>query len=248
MNWHAPLVSLFRTLGWHLSKDGLVRLKPRDGYIACPPHCYRVYAPWTVPPFSTMYAQIKPWTLVSDDRCYIIQQFARQCARLPGDFAECGVFKGGTAMLLAKTLQDCGQSSKLLHLFDTFQGMPEHANQDASGHVQGDFNDTSLAAVQSRLTAYSNVCFHPGLVPDTLAAVADRTFAFVYADLDLYRSTRDALDFFYERMIPGAVLICDDYGFPSYRDAAKKAVDEFFADKPEQVIAPRTGQCFIVKL
>jgi O-methyltransferase len=247
MTWKTPLVQLFRGLGWHLSYDGVVRLGAPDGYAPSPPNGYRVYAPWTQPPFTTLLEHIRPWTLVSDDRCYILHQFARQCAHLPGDFAECGVYQGGTAMLCARALHEAGASGRPLHLFDTFQGMPEEAARDAGGHAPGDFGATSLAAVQSRLTAFANVRFHPGFIPATLSDVADRTFAFVHLDLDLYQSTLDALRFFYPRMVEGAALVGDDYGFPRYKDAAKKAVDEFFADKPEPVIVLKTGQCLTLK-
>jgi len=241
------LVKLFRGLGWHLSRDGLVRLDAPGGYIPAPPNGYRVFAPWTLPPFTSLFLQVSPWTLVGDERCYVLHQLVKQCAHLPGDFAECGVYKGGTAMLAARTLHDAGASDRPLHLFDTFQGMPEQAGRDAGGHAPGDFGDTSLTAVQSRLTEFPNVRFHPGLIPTTLSAAEDRSFAFVYLDLDLYDSTLQAARFFYPRMVPGAALICDDYGFPRYKDAAKKAIDEYFADKPEPVIALKTGQCLVIK-
>jgi O-methyltransferase len=247
MNWNTPLVRLFRGLGWHLSRDGLVRLAGKDGYAPSPSHNYRVYAPWTQPPFATLLQQIAPWTLVSDDRCYVLHQFAMQCARFPGDFAECGVYKGGTAMLCARTLRDAGIPDKPIHLFDTFQGMPEEAVRDLGGHIPGQFGDTSLAAVQARLKEHANVQFHAGLIPATLMEVADRSFAFVHLDLDLYRSTLEALRFFYPRMVAGAVLVGDDYGFPRYKDTAKRAVDEFFGDKPEPVIVLQTGQCLVIK-
>jgi O-methyltransferase len=241
------MVKLFRGLGWQLSPDGLVRLGARGGYIPAPPNNYRVYAPWTEPPFRLVYEEIRPWTLVSDDRCYILQQFARQCAHLSGDHAECGVYRGGTAMLAARTLREAGASDTLLHLFDTFQGMPDEAARDPGGHAPGDFDDTSLAAVQSRLREFPNIRFHPGLVPDSLSAVADRRFALVYLDLDLYQPTIEALRFFYQRMSAGAVIVGDDYGFPRYKDAAKRAFDEFFSGHPEPVIVLKTGQCVVIK-
>jgi O-methyltransferase len=247
VSWRTPLIKLFRRLGWQLSRDGFVRLGAPGGYEPCPPHNYRVYAPWTQPPCSSLYQQVRPWTLVSDDRCYVLQQFVRQCVRLPGDFAECGVYKGGTAMLTAGTLREAGADDRLLHLFDTFEGMPEEAAGDAGGHAPGDFGDTTLKAVQSRLAEFANIRFHPGLVPATLTDVADRRFAFIYLDLDLYHPTLEALRFFYPRMLPGAVFVGDDYGFLRYKDAAKRAVDEFFADKSEPVIVLKTGQCVVIR-
>ena len=248
MTWKTPLVRMFRRLGWFLSNDGLVRLDAPGGYVPSPPNAYRVYAPWTQPPFTALFQQIRPWTRVSEDRCYILQQFSQQCAHLPGDFAECGVYRGGTAMLTASVLRDAGASSRPFHLFDTFQGMPDEAGGDSAGHAPGDFGDTSAAAVQSRLAEFTNVRFHPGFIPATLSEVADRSFAFVHLDLDLYQSTLEALRFFYPRMVKGAVFVADDYGFLRYKDAAKKAIDEFFAARPEAVIVLKTGQCVVIKL
>jgi O-methyltransferase len=248
MSWKRSLVALAKRFGWHLSRNGLVRLDAPDGYQPAWPHASRVYAPWTQAPFARLLESIEPWTLVSPDRCYVLRQFAMQCAHLKGDFAECGVYKGGTALLSARTLRDAGVPDKLLHLFDTFEGMPEEAARDHGGHLPGQFGDTSLAGVQSRLREYPNVRFHPGLIPETLAEVQDREFAFVYLDLDLYQATLEALRFFYPRLVPGGVLIGDDYGFPRYRYAARQAVDEFFSDKPEPLIALHTGQCLAIKL
>jgi O-methyltransferase len=247
MRPRAALVRLFRRLGWHLSSDGLVRLGGDGGYIPAPPNSYRIYAPWVQPPFSTLYQEIRPWTLVSDDRCYMLQQLVRQCSHLPGDFAECGVYKGGTAMLTLRTLREAGVRGTPLHLFDTFQGMPDEAARDAGRHAPGDFGDTSLDAVRARLEGLGDVRFHPGLVPATLSEVADRRFALVYLDLDLYQPTLEALRFFYPRLVTGAAILGDDYGFPRYKDAAKRAYDEFFADRPEPVIVLKTGQCVVIK-
>lgn len=247
MSWKTSLVRLAKRFGWHLSSNGILRLDAPGGYQPAGPHASRVYAPWTQPPFAAFLQDVRPWTLVSDDRCYVLRQFALHCAHLSGDFAECGVYQGGTAMLTAATLRDAGVPAKPLHLFDTFQGMPEEAARDRGGHAPGQFGETSLSAVQSRLSNHPNVRFHPGVIPGTLAAVADREFAFVYLDLDLYQSTLEALRFFYPRMVPGAVFVGDDYGFPRYRDAARKAVDEFFDGKPEPVVALQTGQCLVIR-
>ena len=73
-------------------------------------------------------------------------------------------------------------------------------------------------------------------------------FAFVHVDVDLYSSVRDCCEFFYPRLSGGASMVFDDYGFPHYRDAAKRAVDEYFADKPERPLVLASGQCVVVKL
>jgi len=89
--------------------------------------------------FNDLMRQISGFTLVDKVRCFMIYQYVQQVTNLPGDVAEVGVYKGGTARLLAKTFERTG---KTVHLFDTFSGMPpSDANKDL--HKEGDFSDTS---------------------------------------------------------------------------------------------------------
>ena len=94
----------------------------------------------------------------------------------------------------------------------------------------------------------NRVKIYPGFIPGTFGPVDKKTFSFVHIDVDLYHSTKDCIEFFYPRLTRGAIVIDDDYGFPRYRLAAKKALDDFFSDKPEKPITLRTGQCLIIKL
>lgn len=241
------IVDGFHLLGWEISRHGLVKSSAaQGGYLPCPPNRYLTLARWLDPEFQQRYEKIRSATGVTDDRCYMLEMFARHCAHLAGDFAECGVWRGGTAMLLADVLREERVSERRLHLFDTFQGMPKSANEDPSGHREGDFF-TSLGEVKALLTPFANVVFHPGEIPDTFDPVADRQFALIHVDVDLYKSTRDCLEFFYPRLVPGGILVCDDYGFPLYEKSARLAVDEFFKDKLENAISLRSGQCFCIK-
>jgi O-methyltransferase len=70
-------------------------------------------------------------------------------------------------------------------------------------------------------------------------------FSFVHLDVDLYQPTMDSLEFFYGKMSPGNIILCDDYGFVTC-PGAKKAMDSFFADKPEEIVSLPTGQGFVV--
>ncbi len=97
------------------------------------------------------------------------------------------------------------------------------------------------------LAENKNAICVPGLVPESLAGVRDRTFSFVHIDLDIYSAIKSACEFFYCRMQPGGVLLFDDYGHSSC-PGARAAVDEFFADKPEVKISIVTGQCSVQKL
>src|SRR5262245_282586 len=84
---------------------------------------WRLFSPWAgSPDFQKYYEGIRPHTVVSPDRCYYIIGFARYAVYLQGDFAECGVYRGGTALLLCRILRDM---KKHLYLFDSFQGLPK---------------------------------------------------------------------------------------------------------------------------
>lgn len=182
-------------------------------------------------------------TLVDDVRCFILYQLGRQAASIPGDVAEVGVYKGGTAMLLSRTFAATGKD---VHLFDTFLGMPP-TDPEKDLHRAGDFSDTSLDAVKDYLSEFDNVKFYPGRFPDTAAGLRDNRFAMTHIDVDIYQSVNDCMEFFYPRLAPGGIMVFDDYGFVTC-PGAKQAVDEFFAEKPEWPCYLPTGQCVVIKL
>jgi O-methyltransferase len=212
------------------------------------PQNYYTYAPWLEPEFQSLYRHVKNFTFVTPDRCYMVYKFSQYSSNITGDFAECGVYKGGTAYLIAHALENSSAQNKILNLFDTFTGMPTLAIQDPSGHQEGDFGNSSLSLVKQHLQPFHCLNFHPGIIPETFEAVRDKQFAFVHIDVDLYQTTIDCCEFFYERLSKGGIMLFDDYGFPRYKNSEKRAVDEFFKDKPEVPISLRTSQCLIIKL
>jgi O-methyltransferase len=243
MDWKLIVQQRLLKMGY-----AVYRVGSGNPYSLCPPYDYWTYSPWFESWFQEIYAKVKDRTMVKEDRCYVIYEFCRHCLHFEGDFAECGVYKGGSAFLIASTLVNSPASGKGVHLFDTFRGMPAIANDDPSGVKEGQFGDTSLTAVKNYLSVFPNVSFHPGVIPETFDAVKENRFAFVHVDVDLYQTAKDCCEFFYGRMVPGGIMIFDDYGFVHFRYSAKRAVDEFFAGKPETPITLRTGQCLIIKL
>lgn len=193
--------------------------------------------------FNSLMKQVLGHTIVNKTRCFMIYQFAKQVANLSGDVAEVGVYKGGTARLLAKTFEPTG---KTVHLFDTFSGMPP-TDENKDHHKEGDFNDTSLESVKTYLSDCRNVRFYQGLFPVTSVPIENMAFCLVHIDADIYKTVLDCCKFFYPRLGKGCVMIFDDYGFLSC-PGAKMAVEEFFSDKPERICYLPTGQCFIIRL
>jgi O-methyltransferase len=227
----------------------IYRIDQGQTYTLNPPYDFATYSPWFEDWFQDIYAKCRTRTLMREDSAYVIHQFCRHCLHLGGDFAECGVYRGGSAFLIASTVADRSvDKDRQVHLFDTFQGMPSTANDDPSGIKEGRFGDTSLSAVQEYLNEFPFVRFHPGYIPASLEPVRENKFAFLHIDVDLYQTTRDCLEFFYDRMVSGGIMIFDDYGWDIFRDSEKRAVDEFFANKQEMLLCLRTGQSVVIKL
>lgn len=180
-------------------------------------------------------------------RAYDLIAAVAETKHLEGDFAEAGVYTGNSAHVICAV-----KGNKPLHLFDTFKGLPgslfesiDSSTEVARVHVRPGMYAASLERVKERLKNYKNVFYYPGLFPGTAKPLNHKTFAFVNLDLDLYRSTLDALKFFYPRLNVGGIIISHNYtDLPGVR----KAFDGFFRAKPEKVKIISDSQCLIKKL
>ena len=172
-----------------------------------------------------------------------------------GEFVECGVWKGGSVMAAALTLNRLGDREHELYLFDTFQGMPEPAEEDVSSPYDGyslhkrwrrhhksgsEWAGIPVDVVQANVesTGFPRERIHcvPGLVEDTLPSQAPEKIALLRLDTDWYESTKHELEQLYPRLADGGVLIVDDYG---HYEGARRAVDEYFAETGQRVLLNR---------
>jgi len=153
--------------------------------------------------------------------------------KIPGDFAELGVYKGETA----KIIHLCAPERNL-HLFDTFEGFPAEDLKDetgkASAYTTNHFADTSLEKVRTLLEEQENIFYHKGYFPDSIGDSEDKIFAFASIDADLYQPTKAGLEYFYPRLSPGGIILVHDYN--SDWPELMRAVDEFVGDIPESYI------------
>lgn len=204
------------------------------------------YSPWLASSFLALYEEIRPYTVASIASCWTLSQMLAQALNVEGDVMEAGVFQGGTARLLRRRLDDSSSGDRSLYLFDSFEGM-ENVSDSLDRHQRGDFADTSLEAVRSFVGAEAFIHYQKGWVPQTFVGLEDLRLCFAHIDLDLYQGILDCLEFVYPRLSAGGVIIFDDYGFASC-PGARRAVEEFFADKPEKPLALMTGQALVHKL
>jgi O-methyltransferase len=158
--------------------------------------------------------------------------------KIPGDMAELGVASGASAMMIASRSPE-----RILHLFDTFEGIPKPTGEDSPRFKEHQYR-YSLQEVQRYING-PNIRFYKGLFPQSAAGLADARFAFVHLDADLYESTKAGLEWFYPRLNKGGILICHDYDTAA---GVNRAFEEFFADKPEPYFDFVGCQCGFVKM
>ena len=199
------------------------------------------------PDFIALYEKAAPFTMTSVERMYALHTAVRHVVArdIPGDFVECGVWRGGSAMMIAMTLAEMGASSRRLHLFDTFAGMTRPEDVDRRGKdgsetvsrwelfQREDHNEWAYAPLDEVKTNMAttghpaeSIVYVEGEVEKTLPAQAPGAIALLRLDTDWYRSTHHELTCLYPHLAPSGVLIIDDYG--SF-EGAKKAVDDYFA-------------------
>jgi hypothetical protein len=176
---------------------------------------------------------------MKDLEAHQLFRIAEASGKVPGDWAEVGTYQGASARLLC----EARPANRPFHLFDTFAGIPHKSEYDPL-YGQGQFS-SDLESIREYLAPYPDVFIYPGVFPGTGESVADRTFAFVNLDVDVYQSTLESLQFFYPRMSPGGVLVSHDY---SYAEGVQRAFEEFFADKPEAYFPIGGSHCMFVKL
>ncbi len=178
-------------------------------------------------------------SLLSGNEAFTLYSLAHAQRGLGGEMAEVGVYQGCSARIISEA-----SGGVPLHLFDTFAGLPAPEDHEHDRMRQGHYA-AALPAVRAYLADRPDVRFYQGLFPRTAAPVADRRFSFVHLDVDLKSSTLGCLGFFYDRMLPGGIILTHDY---SYLDGVRAAFDEFLADRRERAIELPTSQAMLVKL
>lgn len=148
--------------------------------------------------------------------------------RIPGDFIETGVWRGGACIFMRAILKAHAITNRIVWVADSFAGLPPPnpgkypADADAIFH-HCLFLAVSLEQVQSNFAKYnlldSQVRFLKGWFKDTLPDAPIKQIAILRLDGDMYESTMDALNALYHKLSPGGYVIVDDYHIDSCRAA-----------------------------
>jgi len=212
----------------------------------------------------------QPYTMAGFERHHALLRAVEYVERraIPGAYAECGVWRGGSVLVMLLKLIDLGVRDRDVYLFDTFEGMTEPSVYDTSPYDRpareeweeaqaagrrpwpGLFGDDRFGLDQVREvligSGYPEEHLHlvPGRVEDTLPDAAPGRLALLRLDTDWYESTRHELVHLYPRLSTAGVLIIDDYG---HWEGCRRAVDEYFgsADVSAPLLSPVDYTCRI---
>lgn len=192
---------------------------------------------------------VRQYTMTSDERLYALIQAIKYVvlAGIDGSIVECGVWRGGSMMAVARTLSRLGKVDVDLLLFDTYEGMSTPSNNDVdyrgvdaklefartrTGADESDWCRATIAEVQNNLIATGyppeRIKLVKGKVEETIPSQAPDRIALLRLDTDWYESTRHELVHLFPRLSSGGVLIIDDYG---HWKGCRKATDAYFASE-----------------
>jgi len=207
--------------------------------------------------FTEIYSRCKDFTVTTVEPLYALYKSVEYVVNinLQGDFVECGVWKGGSAMMIAHILLQLKQTHRKIFLYDTFEGMatPSDIDEDYTGKKAKQLlesenksdNDSvwrycSLDDVKKNLasTAYpmENIIFVKGKVEDTIPQQMPEKISLLRLDTDWFESTYHELHYLFPLLSGKGVLIIDDYG---HWKGAREAVDKYFEETKQEILLNR---------
>jgi O-methyltransferase len=179
---------------------------------------------------------------------------ARVCLGVPGDYVECGVYRGDMTWMITQNV-DVASVGKTFYLYDTFAGFdsrysstddfPDAPNLYAVANNEYSAPDIE-EFVRQRFRDKPHIVVTKGTVPDILHEGAPDRIAYLHLDMNSPRAETEALEVLYGRVSTGGIVIFDDYGWKVFR-RQKEAADRFMAARGQIILEMPTGQGLMIK-
>ncbi len=203
-----------------------------------------IYMPWRSAAYRDLFEKAR--IRIAPRRAFAMLELLKHAATIPGDICEMGVYKGGTAYLIADFISR-NQFPGKLYLFDTFKGTMGLTEKD-NIKLQDNYQDTNLDAVKQHLEAFKDfIIYMEGIIPSSFNDANIDQIAFANIHLNVYNPTKESLIFSYSRLSAGGIILIQDYGNKKYCAGVKEAVDEFCTTISESPLYIGEKQAMIIK-
>lgn len=176
-------------------------------------------------------------------------------SKLDGDFVECGVNRGFLSSAIMEHL-DWDSLGKTFYLLDTFEGLDlryvsekdlEHgALEKNKAAIESGFYVKGIDSVRENFSGWKNIKIIEGSIPDTLEQIDTRSIAYLHLDMNCSPPEVAAITFAWDRLVPGAIILLDDYAYRGY-EPQKYAMDDFAQQKNVKIASLPTGQGLLLK-
>ncbi len=246
------LLGAINSTGYRLEKipTGLRVTGPRPGYEKV--DLGIIYAPWrTDENFQSIFEKIKDKTLVDEYRCYELWQLIHEVNSLRGSILEVGVWRGGTAALIASKAR-MENIEDPVFLADTFTGVVKTGSRDET-YRGGEHADVSFPDVTHFLyltMKLEHIFLFKGIFPEQTASQipADTMFRFCHIDVDAYQSTSDVMQWVWPKMVPGGIVVIDDYGFITCNGVTQFVDEKVRGNHDSKVVHNLNGHAVVIKI
>lgn len=173
---------------------------------------------------------------------------AQRAMRLEGDLVECGVHRGGYSRAIIEFVDLGNVPDKKFYLLDTFTGLSEKlvSDEEKRHGVLSYPYENDYESVVEAFKDFSNVVIIKGEIPSTLEMVRSEKVSLLSIDLNCAEPEIAAAEFYWDRLVSGAAMILDDYGWEKHI-VQKKAFDRFAEHRGVPILSLPTGQGLILK-
>jgi O-methyltransferase len=174
---------------------------------------------------------------------------AAHAAKREGDFVECGVYTGIFSLAVCDYI-DFNKTGKRFWLFDTFAGHPDDQKDAAerlayTSEIVEAYSD-HYEMTKAKFAKYPQATLVRGQVPGTLATVPINKVCYLSIDMNLWKPEIAALDYFWPKLVPGAIVVLDDYGRSQFPLLCEKE-DRWAAAHSVEILTMANGQGLMIK-
>ena len=188
-------------------------------------------------------------------RAHVALWAGRTALAAEGDYVECGVNAGFMSSAIMQDL-DWNSIGRKFYLIDTFSGpvLAQYSQEEVAKDrraiaertiAEGGYV-TDLERIRANFAEWPDAIVVPGAVPDVLGKIEFGKVAFLHIDMNCALPEKAALEFFWEKLSPRAVVLFDDFAYAGY-EAQREALAQVARARGHEILSVPTGQGLLIR-